>query len=327
MKPNEAAFEAFVAGWLVEHGGYDEVKGPVPARPSAFDPRSGIDTEDLFAFIGATQADAWHRLLALHGGDPDTAQAKFVARLAAELDQRGTLAVLRHGVIDHGVTIRLAFFKPAHGLTPELGQRYAANRLNVTRQLAYEPGSTKTIDLGLFVNGLLVATAELKNQLTGQSVEDAIDAVPRRLATPNAPALARRAVVHFALDTERVVMTTRLAGQATRFLPFNLGVDGGAGNPANPHGHRTAYLWERVWQRDAWLDLLARFVHSRTATERLEAAGARDLPPPPPVGRGARLGAARPDPWRRPAVSGGALGRVGEVEHHRLAGPPSVVVA
>lgn len=151
MKPNEAAFEEYVATWLVDHGGYNHLKGPGQARPTAFDPVTGIDTEDLFEFIGATQADAWERLKQLHGGLPG-AQSKFVARLAAEIDKRGTLDVLRHGVVDHGVTIRLAYIRPAHGLTPELVRLYWANRLNVTRQLAYQTGSTKTIDLGLFVN-------------------------------------------------------------------------------------------------------------------------------------------------------------------------------
>jgi type I restriction enzyme R subunit len=191
--------------------------------------------------------------------------------LAAEIDKRGTLDVLRHGVVDHGVTIRLAYFRPAHGLTPELVRLYGANRLNVTRQLAYQAGSTKTIDLGLFVNGLLVATAELKNALTGQSVEDAI-AQYRTDRDPASPALSRRALVHFAVDTERVAMTTRLASESTRFLPFNLGEAGGAGNPANPNGHRTAYLWERIWQRDAWLDLLARFVHVEQPAKGSKAA-------------------------------------------------------
>ncbi len=270
MKPTEAAFEEYVAAWLVERGGYDYLKGPGQARPPAFDPLTGIDTEDLFEFIGATQVDAWERLKQLHGGLPG-AQTKFVARLATEIDKRGTLDVLRHGVVDHGVTIRLAYFRPAHGLTPELVRLYGANRVNVTRQLAYQAGSMKTIDLGFFVNGLLVATAELKNALTGQSVEDAI-AQYRTDRDPAAPALSRRALVHFALDTERVAMTTRLAGESTRFLPFNLGDSGGAGNPANPAGHRTAYLWERVWQRDAWLDLLARFVHVEQPAKGSKAA-------------------------------------------------------
>ena len=155
MKPDEAAFEEHIALWLVEHGGYAEVKGPGQGRPSAFDPVTGIDTEDLFAFLGATQADAWDQLKQRHGGLPG-AQTKFVARLGAEIDKRGTVDVLRHGVIDHGITIQLAYFRPAHGLSPDLVEKYKANRLNVTRQLAYESGSTKAIDLGLFVNGLLV---------------------------------------------------------------------------------------------------------------------------------------------------------------------------
>jgi hypothetical protein len=112
---------------------------------------------------------------------------------------------------------------------------YDANRLNVTRQLAYQVGSTKTIDLGLFVNGLLVATAELKNALTGQSIEHAISQY-RTNRDPASIALSKRASVHFAVDTERVAMTTRLAGESTRFLPFNLGDAGGAGNPTNPTG-------------------------------------------------------------------------------------------
>src|SRR4029077_20856007 len=128
----------------------------------------------------------------------------------------------------------------------------------VTRQLPFEAGSTKTLDLCLFVNGIPVATAELKNRLTGQSVEDA-QRQYRQDRDPNNP-LLKRAIVHFAADSELVSMTTRLSGNRTRFLPFNRGHEMGAGNPAS-EGHRTSYLWERVWQRDAWLDLLQRFVH------------------------------------------------------------------
>jgi len=262
-KPDEAAFEDYIAWWLVEHGGYQELKRGNHPDPTqrAFDAALGIDRDDLFAFIGATQGEAWAQLIAIHGGDAGEAQRKFVERVAGELDRRGTVGVLRHGVVDRGVSFDLAYFKPAHGLTQELVQRYDANRLNVTRQLAYDPANpAKTIDLGLFVNGILVATAELKNPLTHQTVEDAIRQY-RETRDPKVIALARRAVVHFAVDPERVAMTTRLAGPRTRFLPFNRGHDKGAGNPPNPHGHRTAYLWEQVWSRDAWLDLLARFVH------------------------------------------------------------------
>lgn len=261
MKPDETAFEDFVASALVEIGGYVEVKlGNLPLAYRDFDPVRGIDTADLFAFIGTTQGEAWEQLVKRYGGDRDETQRKFAERVTKQLDERGTVDVLRHGVIDQGITFKLAYFKPAHGLTPELLERYAANRLNVTRQLAYEAASTKTIDLGLFVNGLLVATAELKNHLTGQSASDAVGQY-RNDRDPKCVALARRAVVHFAVDTEEVAMTARLAGSTTKFLPFNMGAEGGKGNPANPNGHRTAYLWERVWQRDAWLDLLNRFVH------------------------------------------------------------------
>ena len=253
MRLDEFAFETDIVAALTQHGGY------TVGEPVNFDPGRGIDTAELAAFIGDTQPEEWQMLVALHGGDQATAQRAFHDRLAKELDSRGTVDVLRRGVVDLGVTIQLAYFRPAHGLTPALVQRYNANRLTVTRQLAYEVGSHKTLDLALLVNGLPVATAELKNPLTGQSIEHAKGQY-RTERDPGNLTLARRAVVHFALDTEQVAMTTRLAGATTRFLPFNRGRDGGAGNPANPDGHRTAYLWHEVWARDNWLDLLQRFV-------------------------------------------------------------------
>ncbi|MEW6581413.1 MAG: type I restriction endonuclease [Actinomycetota bacterium] len=257
---DEAAFEAFIAESLVSSGGWQAVRvGTGPDIVERFDLGRGIDREDLFAFISATQGESWSQLMKLHGGEA-AARSRFSDRLAKELDARGTVDVLRHGVVDVSVTIRLAYFRPAHGLTPDLMARYDANRLTVVRQLRYEAASANTIDLCLLVNGIPVATAELKNPLTGQTVEDAIEQY-RRDRDPRNVTLARRAVVHFAVDTESVAMTTRLAGAKTRFLPFNKGNDRSAGNPPNPSGHRSAYLWEEVWQRDAWLDLLARYIH------------------------------------------------------------------
>lgn len=260
MKPDEAEFETEIADWLAVQGGYEPVKFGNAAGQQDFRPDLGLDTADLFAFIGATQITEWDRLVKLYGGDQNAAQRAFAERVAKQIDQRGTVDVLRHGIVDHGVTIQLAYFKPAHGLTPTLLDRYDKNRLVVTRQLRYSEDSNKTLDLVLAVNGLPVATAELKNPLTGQNIEHAKQQYRHDRDSRN-PLLARRAVVHFAVDTEQVAMTTRLSGGTTRFLPFNKGRDFGAGNPANPNGHRTAYLWEQVWQRDAWLDLLARFVH------------------------------------------------------------------
>ncbi len=258
----EAAFEAHIAGWLVEHGGYRLAKiGNVGDGPRDFDTKAGIDTADLFEFIGATQGNEWARLVdTAYGGDAGKAQSGFVQRLAAELDRRGTVDVLRRGVVDRNITIRLAYFRPAHGLTPKLAALYEANVLSVTRQLPFDPASGRTVDLGLFVNGVPVATAELKNPLTGQSVENAV-AQYRSDRPPSNRTLGRVGMVHFAVDPSSVMMTTRLAGARTRFLPFNRGRDLGVGNPPNPGGHRTAYLWEQVWSRDAWMDILGRFVH------------------------------------------------------------------
>ncbi len=258
---DEAAFEAHIAGFLVEHGGYRRVKTTGEGYESDFDGNAGVDTADLFEFISATQGERWHKLVdAGYGGDQVIARAKFVQRLASQLDKRGTVDVLRRGVTDYNVKFRLAYFKPGHGLAPELVERYEANILSVVRQFRYEPKSTKTIDLGLFINGIPVATAELKNPLTGQSVEHAMLQY-RNNRDPKNRTLKRVGMVHFAADPYSVAMTTHLAGKRTRFLPFNQGHDLGAGNPPKPDGHRTAYLWERVWSRDAWMDILGRFIH------------------------------------------------------------------
>ncbi len=270
MSTDELGFEDAIEASLL-------ADGYLRSEPSHFDRALGLDTAELFAFIGATQANAWGQLLARgYGSDPDAAQKGFAKRLASEIDARGTVDVLRHGVVDYGVTIQLAYFKPAHGLTPDLQLRYEANRVSVTRQLNYETGSNKSLDLALLVNGIPTATVELKNQTTGQNVEHAI-AQYRTDRDPANVSLSKRAVVHFAVDPDRAAMTTRLDGAKTRFLPFNqgsggAGSQGGAGNPPTTEGHRTAYLWEQVWQRDAWLDLLARFVHVKMPAKGSKAA-------------------------------------------------------
>jgi type I restriction enzyme R subunit len=250
---DEWAFETEIVAWLVTHGGCREI------QYHEFDREAGLDFGMTLAFIGATQQEQWERLIKLHGGATQAQQA-FRQRLAKELDARGSVDVLRQGVVDHGVMIKLAHFRPAHGLTPTLVERYDKNILTVVRQLRYELDSDKAVDLALLVNGIPVATAELKNALTGQGIDDAKEQY-RTDRDPANVTLGRRAVVHFAVDTERVAMTTRLAGKQTRFLPFDKGHNNGAGNPPNPKGHRSAYLWQEVWQRDNWLDLLQRFVH------------------------------------------------------------------
>jgi type I restriction enzyme, R subunit len=225
----------------------------------------GLDTAVLFEFVGATQINAWNKLVVLHGG-VDQAQQKFAKRLAEEIDSRGTIDVLRRGVEDVGVRIRLAFFKPAHALTADLGALYEANRLVVTRQVHHsESNPHDSIDMLLSLNGLPISTVEVKNQATEQTVEHA-KAQYRKDRNPKDLLFDKRTVVHFAVDQDLVFLTTRLAGDATVFLPFNQGSGGpgrpgGKGNPPTTTGYRTAYLWKQVWQRDNWLDLLNRFVH------------------------------------------------------------------
>ena len=180
----EERFEDAIEGSLLAAGWH---KG----SPHDYSPDLGLDVEQLFLFIHATQAKPWQKVLGYYGGDEAAGRTKFAQHLAQAIDQRGPLDVLRHGLKDHGVTIRLAFFAPASTLSPELVDLHAANRLTVTRQLRYSAASHDELDLALFVNGVPVATAELKNQLTGQTVEHAKsqyrpDRDPRELLFANA---------------------------------------------------------------------------------------------------------------------------------------------
>ena len=259
----EAAFETVIETHLL-------ASGYMPVAPEGFDRERAIFPETVLAFIRETQAREWAKLEALHG---DRTGEQILGDLCKWMDQNGAVATLRHGFKCYGRTLHVAFFKAAHELNPELEARYAANRVGLTRQLHYSPRSEKSLDVVLSLNGVPVVTLELKNPLTGQRVEDARrqykqDRDPREAIFE----FKRRTLVHFAVDTESVLMTTRLAGSATHFLPFNKGNDGGAGNPPDPAGrtYRTAYLWEEVLQRDSLIDLLARFIHLQIDEKRDE---------------------------------------------------------
>jgi type I restriction enzyme R subunit len=260
---DEAAFEFSIETALLTTGWQ-------PLDKSTYDRTRHCFPQEALAFIRATQAKEWARLETLNGAQTE---AQVLKDLVHWLDTHGTLAVLRNGFKCQGRTLRLAFFKPAHGMNPELAAQYAANRLGVTRQLRYSQQNTNELDLVLSVNGLPVATAELKNPMTGQTVEHA-QAQYRQDRDHREPLFEfkRRALVHFAVDTEQVFMTTRLAGGATHFLPFNQGHAGGAGNPPEASGQqvRTAYLWQEVWARDSWLDILGRFMHLQVEEKKGE---------------------------------------------------------
>lgn len=242
-------------GWLYLEGDakiYDRARALFPS--------------DLLIWVQETQPKAWATLAKNHGA---SAEAVLLDRVRKQLDDRGTLDVLRHGVELLGLRhpLSLAQFKPALAMNPDLQTRYQANRLRVVRQLRYSLHNENCLDLALFVNGIPVATVEVKSQFT-QSIDDAIDQYrfdrnPRPKGQASAEPLLdfpRGALVHFAVSNEAVRMTTRLAGPATRFLPFDQGDHGGAGNPVNPASHRTAYLWETVWARDSWLEILGRYL-------------------------------------------------------------------
>ena len=256
---SEAAFESVIEAHLLQNG-------YVPIARDGFDRDRAIFPATVLAFIRETQPVEWAKLEALHG---DQTGEQILTDLCKWMDANGSLATLRHGFKCYGRTFHAAFFKAAHELNPELDARYAANRLGLTRQLRFSPQSEKSLDITLSLNGIPIATVELKNPLTGQTVEDAIGQY-RRDRDPREPIFEfkRRTLVHFAVDTECVCMTTRLAGDATHFLPFDKGCNGGAGNPHDGRAYRTAYLWEEVLAQDSLLDVLARFVHLQTEEKR-----------------------------------------------------------
>jgi type I restriction enzyme, R subunit len=277
-------------GWLYSPNddGYDRARALFP--------------DDVLAWVQTTQPKAWEAIVKNHGAN---AADTLLARLRDSLDQRGTLDVLRHGIEMLGLRgkLSLAQFKPALAMNPDILARYAANRLRVVRQVHYSQHNENSLDLGLFLNGLPMATAELKTDFT-QSIGDAIDQYrfdrhpkPKGQAAEPLLSFPSGALVHFAVSNREVYMTTRLNGTDTQFLPFNQGDRGAAGNPLNPNGgHRTAYLWEQVWQRHSWLEILGRYLvaqkddkrqiktiifpryHQLDATRRLQAAVLTDGP-------------------------------------------------
>jgi type I restriction enzyme R subunit len=259
----ETAFESAIENHLLSKVGYEK------SDKEAYDPLRGIDPTQLLPFIKETQAKEWEYLKNLQ---KDKAEKILLDDLCRALDSEheGCLMVLRHGFKCFGKLFRVAYFAPASGLNPETQKLYAANRLSVTRQLKYSDKHNNTLDLVLSLNGIPIVTAELKNPMTGQTWKNAIyqyknDRDPKDLIFQ----FKKRSLVHFAVDPDEVYMTTRLSAKSTHFLPFNKGNGTGAGNPENPDGYKTAYLWEQVWQRDSFLDILAQFIHLQVEEKKV----------------------------------------------------------
>ena len=256
MQNNEKRFEQDIESSLIEHG-YQK-------RTSAtYDATRSIFIDDLVNFVKHTQPKEWARYEKYYG---DEAASKLYTRFEKEVNQNGLIYVLRNGIFDMGVKIALCFFKPVSGLNTSSEKRYESNIFTCTRQFAYSANNTKTIDLVLSLNGIPIIALELKNQLKGQTVENAINQFKNdRNATEFCFKPNHRFLAYFAVDLYNVFLTTQLKNEKTRFLPFNKGsngpgVSGGAGNPANPNGYSTSYLWEQVLSKDSLLDIIHKFV-------------------------------------------------------------------
>ncbi|GJL69477.1 MAG: hypothetical protein NPIRA06_21120 [Nitrospirales bacterium] len=230
--------------------------GWIGGMPENYDREYCVDLAQLADFLRETQPEAAE---ALNLGQEGPTRRKFLARLQGEITKRGTIEVLRHGIKHGAHHLDLFYGTPSPG-NPKARKRYAANRFSVTRQLRYSRDETQlALDLGLFINGLPIATFELKNSLTKQTVADAVQQYQRDRDPREKLFEFGRCVVHFAVDDHEIRFCTHLKGKASWFLPFNLGWNDGAGNPPNPNGLKTDFLWKRILTRDGLTNILENY--------------------------------------------------------------------
>lgn len=264
---SEKAFETFIEETLQEKNRWQKLDVKHWDKEHALFPNTVID------FIRDTQPVLYGQLTDLLGPE---LQQMLVAKLLKEIGIKGKLNIIRHGFKFYGKTIRMAYFKPAHGLNPEVLEQYAKNRLSVTRQVPCNPAGAQTMDMVFSLNGLPVATCELKVPAKGQTWQHAVKQY-RNDRDQRWPLFTfkKGALVHFAADPEDVHMATRLSGDKTHFLPFNRGsqpqqVQCGKGNPQHPSGHRTGYFWEEVLQKDTFLNILGNYMFLEVKEEKIE---------------------------------------------------------
>jgi type I restriction enzyme R subunit len=256
-----------------------ESQGWLVGKASEYDKANALYPEDLTGYFKEAWPERWDKFVK---ANPQAPENVLIQKTVRELEKKGTLDVLRHGFKLPGVKVDLCSFKPDHGMNPDTERRYKANRLRVVEEVSYSPHAkpdskyNPRLDLVLFVNGIPTATLELKSEFK-QTIENAKrqykqDRPVKDLITRKAEPLLtfkRGALVHFAVSQDEVAMTTKLAGKDTFFLPFNQGSsEGGAGNPRAVHEntYATAYLWERLFQKDAWLKVISRFLHLEKKT-------------------------------------------------------------
>ena len=254
----EKQFESDIEYSLLTYGGY--TKGDA----KAFDRTVALDVATLISFVKATQPKSWEKYETIYG---TSCEKSFVERFCKEVRSLGLLSVLRHGFKDRGITFRVVYWKPETSINQTAQAQYERNILHCTRQLHYSLNNENSIDIVLFLNGIPVVSMELKNQFTGQDTDNAIRQYKfDRASKDTIFEFKNRVLVHFAVDLYNVFMTTRLQGANTYFLPFNQGSNGsgnvgGKGNPQNPDGYQTAYLWEKVLAKDSLLETLHKYMH------------------------------------------------------------------
>lgn len=250
---SEFTFESAIESSLLTHGAYSK------GQSDNYDVELGLFPNELIEFLQSSQAKNWEKIALIHGAE---VKKRLLQRLVKEIDLRGNLDVIRNGFTDHGVRFKLVYFKPASGLNPETEKLYNKNDLKIYRQIYYSSKNRNSVDMVLALNGIPLATMELKNQFTNQNVDHAIKQYKTTRDNKELLfAFKKRALVHFAVDQDDVYMTTKIDGKKTRWLPFNKGNHHAKGNPINPDGYRTAYFWEDILQKDSWLEILQRFIH------------------------------------------------------------------
>lgn len=259
----ESDFENTIESQLIEDCGYHR------GNPADYDTETALFPSEILNFIQTTQPKKWDKLSKT---SPKDAEKILIDSLTKELKSRGMLDILRYGFKCYGTKFQIAYFQPNTGLNPDTLALYQQNRLTCTRQVHIKTG--RIPDIILSINGLPIATLELKNALTGSRAEHAIYQYKHE-RDPKDPLFTfkERCLVHFAVGTEEVFMTTKLEGNKTHFLPFNQGHNHGAGNPSRPEGYRVSYLWREVLQRDSLLDILARFLHLQTKEIKISSDG------------------------------------------------------
>ena len=260
---NEIAFEAAIEHFLITADCYQK------GDRESFDQERCLFPQDFFTFVKTTQSEEWNYLVNIQKDKSEEILLDDLCR-ALNSEHEGCLSVLRHGFKCFGKLFQVAYFAPASGLNPETQKLYKSNLLTITRQLKYSNRHENRLDITLALNGIPIATVELKNPMTRQTWRDAVKQYKYdRDSSDLIFQFKKRTLVHFVVDTDEVYMTTRLSKAKTRFLPFNKGSSLGAGNPENPNGYKTAYLWEEVLERHSFLDILASFIHLQVKEKKL----------------------------------------------------------